>query len=84
MIMAEQNKQTKEVVLKKIKYLVGSIVYLKTDPFQYARIVIMVNLTPNGYTYVIRHSTEDPSEHYDVEMTDKRGEAISTEENAED
>lgn len=78
--MAEQSKQAKEVVLKKVKFLVGSIVYLKTDPGQYARIVVVVNLTPNGYTYLIRHSTEDHTEHFDIEMTDTRGEPVSEEE----
>ena len=60
------------VVLKNIKFLVGAVVYLKTDPFQYKRLVTGVHLTPNGYLYELVLGNEDPSVHYDVEIATTR------------
>lgn len=57
------------VVLKNIKFLVNTLVYLRTDSQQKLRIVAAVHLTPNGYLYELGCGDEETSTHYDVEIT---------------
>lgn len=62
--------ENKQVTLKKLKFLVGDIVYIKTDPYQYKRMIIEIAMTPNGYMYKAQLGDEDPSIHYDIELTE--------------
>lgn len=60
------------ITLKKIKFLVGSIVYLVTDIEQLPRVVIAVHLKAGGYAYELRYATDDSSLHSDIEISKTR------------
>lgn len=62
-------KENKPVVLKKLAFLVGEFVYLKTDPMQYKRLVTGIHLNSNGYLYEVTFDTDDPTTHYDIELS---------------
>lgn len=47
----------------------GQMVYLKTDPDQYPRMVTAIILTLNGPMYRLRCLTEEQSEHYAAEIS---------------
>jgi hypothetical protein len=71
--MADNTKQDKKpVTLKGLKFLVGSIVYLKTDPYQSPRIVTAIHLTPGDYKYEVRLADDEPSVHYAVELSEEK------------
>lgn len=76
----EKDNQAKPITLKKIKFLVGSEVYLKTDPYQHKRIVTAVHLKPGGYMYELRFSVHDPTLHADIEISEEKDEDIYTKE----
>lgn len=65
-------QENKPVVLKKVKFLVGAEVYLKTDPKQHKRIVTAVYIKPGGYEYEVRYSVYEPTMHYDIELSEER------------
>lgn len=65
-------QESKPVVLKKVKFLVGTEVYLKTDPRQHKRIVTAVYIKPGGYEYEVRYSVYEPTLHYDIELSEER------------
>lgn len=79
--MSEENTKTesKPVVLKKIKFLVGAEVYLRTDPKQHKRIVTAVYIKPGGYEYEVRYSVYEPTLHYDIELSEERDETMFAE-----
>lgn len=70
--MADAKQEKKPVTLKSLKFLVGSIVYLKTDPYQSPRIVVAIHLTPGEYKYEIRLADEDTSIHYALELSEEK------------
>lgn len=76
--MSEENLkgESKPVVLKKIKFLVGAEVYLKTDPKQLKRIVVAVHVKPGGYEYEVRYSVYESTLHYDIELSEERDEVM--------
>lgn len=79
--MSEQVKQEKKpVTLKGLKFLVGSFVYLKTDPYQQRRIVTAIHLTPGEYKYEVRFADTDPSLHYDVELSEEKDDSLNGQE----
>lgn len=49
-------------------YTFGDTVYLKTDPDQSSRMVIVIRLTPNGPIYQVACGTTC-SDHYEIELT---------------
>ena len=54
------------------KYDFGDIVYLKTDPEQNKRVVVGINVTPNGdILYRISQGTIN-SDHYDFEISEEK------------
>lgn len=53
--------------MRKAKYEIGNIVYLKVDPEQYPRIVVGINIRPEGITYVLKDDYME-SEHYEMEI----------------
>ena len=55
----------------KNKYNIGDLVYLTTDPDQFQRLVIAINILPNNITYGLRCGT-DVSYHYDIEISKER------------
>lgn len=65
-------KENNPIVLKKVKYLVGDIVYLRTDPYQLRRIVVSIQLTPTDYIYTVRHADMLESEHFDIELSSEK------------
>jgi hypothetical protein len=71
---SNERPENKPVVLKKLKFLVGDIVYLRTDPFQSRRIITSIHLNPNGYLYEVTYETQEPSIHYDIELSYDRDE----------
>lgn len=74
-----KSEHSKPVILKKIKFLVGEEVYLKTDPKQHKRIITAVHLKPGGYEYEVRYSVYEPTLHYDIELSEERDEALYAE-----
>lgn len=76
--MSEEPKQeNKPITLKKVKFLVGALVYLKTDPEQFKRVVTSVHLTSSGYMYQLRLSTDEPTLHYEVEISEERDDDLA-------
>lgn len=72
--MAEETSKNeyKPVTLKKVKFLVGTEVYLRTDPKQHKRIVTGVIIKPGGYEYEVKYSVYEPTLHYDIELSEER------------
>lgn len=73
--MAEESSpknEYKPVTLKRIKFLVGTEVYLRTDPKQHKRIVTGVIVKPGGYEYEVKYSVYEPTLHYDIEISEER------------
>lgn len=71
--MADDNKnEYKPVTLKKVKFLVGQEVYLRTDPRQHKRIVTGIIIKPGGYEYEVKYSVYEPTLHYDIELSEER------------
>lgn len=58
----------------------GSILYLKTDPFQYPRVLINIKLQAGGTTieYGLGFGDEDPTYHYEVEISETIAEGYKT------
>jgi hypothetical protein len=49
------------------------LVYLKTDPCQYQRMVVEIRLLPGGIAiYKLRCGEDEPTEHYAIEISDVR------------
>lgn len=62
---------------KKIKieldYDIGDLVYLKTDPEFNERMVVSITLLPNNLAcYSLACGSEETSEHYAIEILDKK------------
>jgi hypothetical protein len=72
--MAVDNKNA--LVLKKVKFMVDSIVYIITDPKQRRCQVISIEMTPNGYLYHVKWGINDNYVFYDSELSDVRDEAF--------
>lgn len=49
-------------------YTFGDIIYLKTDPEQHKRMILSIQLIPNGQTYEVGFGA-DSSFHLDIEMS---------------
>ena len=60
-----------EKLLGRIKFDIGQIVYLKTDPEQRERIVLGMSIKP-GCIYYSLGCGVDESWHYDFEITTQR------------
>ena len=54
-----------------MKYEIGEIVYLVTDPEQHARIITGINIRKSGVQYELAFETS-ASWHYDFEMSRER------------
>ena len=50
------------------EYNIGDLVYLTTDPDQFQRLVITINILPNNITYGLQCGT-GVSYHYDIEIS---------------
>lgn len=57
--------------LNNIKYNIGEIIYLKTDPTQSERFVTGIDIRETGITYRLMSGTEE-SWHYAFEMTTEK------------
>lgn len=57
----------------KTKYGFGDLLYLKTCPDQWSRIVTGINAYPSGVVYVLSLGSST-SYHYEIEVTDKKDE----------
>lgn len=66
-----KNSEEKTITLKKMKFLVGAVVYLITDLEQLPRVVIAVHLRHGGYLYELRYCTDEPSFHSEVEIAEE-------------
>jgi hypothetical protein len=56
----------------------GELVFLLTDPFQYERMVVGYRIDGNlGVMYELRFSDEEPTVHYQYEITREKGIAFS-------
>ena len=68
------------LVLKKVKFMVGSFVYIVTDPKQRRCQVLYVKLTPNGYLYNVKWGIVDEADDfYDIELSETRDEIFYAE-----
>jgi len=63
------------MIILENKYNIGDVVYLKTDPDQFERIVIAFCWTPDRITYGLMCGTES-TYHYDYEITVVKNEVI--------
>lgn len=52
-----------------IKYDLGSVVYLKTDLEARPRVVTRIQLSGVGLIYLLQHSDEGETAHYEYEIT---------------
>lgn len=57
------------ITIKKPGYEVDQIVYLKTDPYQEPHMVIAIIMDNNGYSYRVRYSGYEPTEHQANELS---------------
>lgn len=55
----------------KTKFNFGDIVYLKTDPEQYPRMVVGVSVRPTSMTYMLALGSTE-SFHYEIEISRQR------------
>lgn len=66
-----KSSDDKTITLKKMKFLVGNVVYLITDLEQLPRVVTAVHLRTAGYVYELRYCTDEPSTHFEVEISEE-------------
>lgn len=56
-----------------LDYDIGDLVFLKTDPDYYERMVISITLLPNNLAiYSLSCGSEEVSDHYAIEILDKK------------
>lgn len=55
-----------------VPYEFGDIVFLKTDPDQYERMVYKISIYPNGAVMVALSFGATNSEHYDFEVSTQK------------
>jgi len=55
---------------------IGDIVYLKTDPGQYTRMVTRITVTPTSIVYELKHGTEE-SWHFGIEISKTKNDSMS-------
>jgi hypothetical protein len=55
----------------KLKYKIGQIVYLKTDPDQFGRLVVGYNLR-YGHNLLVLAFAEDETAHYEFEVSEQK------------
>lgn len=53
------------------KFMIGQIVYLKTDPEQLERIITQIAMRPGDYLYSLVCGVEE-SFHYDFEFSEEK------------
>lgn len=53
------------------KYDLGELVYLKTDPDQNARMIVCINISPNGTSYTLGFNGTE-SYHYECEFNKEK------------
>lgn len=60
------------------KFKIGQIVYLKTDPDQYARIVTGINITPLGLTYLVSMGSSVEMIYHAIELSEVKNYTLET------
>jgi hypothetical protein len=59
------------------EYAMYDKVYLTTDVYQYQRIVIGFDISPNGITYLLRCGEEEVTRHYEDEISETKDTVIT-------
>jgi hypothetical protein len=56
---------------------IGEVVYLRTDPDQYPRLVTGLEVRPDGVLYLLSHAGAE-TKHYPLEITTERDVLMAT------